>query len=235
MAVRLSSSSKDGGRGGLPHRALGHLRVTAEDPGAVGQLVEALGGEGDADGDGQALAEGAGGHVDPGEAGGGVALQPAAELAVGGHLLLGDRPDRLVDGVDQGRGVALGEDQVVGVGVLGVVEVVVQVLGDQHGHEVGGRHRRRGVAGLGRPADLHCVDPQLLPELLPLLRLAHRELLRSAAAGPSPGRVEPLTETPILCSPAGPRLASGHGHRVGSLRRGHRYASGRRARRPAST
>ena len=190
------------GRGRLPHRALGHLRVTADDPRAVGQLVEALGRDGDADGDGQALAEGAGGHVDPGQAGGGVALQPAADVAVGVHLVLGDRPHRLVDGVDQGGRVALGEDQVVGVGVLGVVEVVVQVLGDQHGHEVGGRHRRRGVPGLGRTADLHCVDPELLAEVTPLLGLTHQELLRWAAAGPSPGRVEPLTEAPILCSPS---------------------------------
>ena len=180
-----------GGGGRLPHRALGHLGVTADDPGAVRQLVEVLGGDGDADGDGQALAERAGGHVDPREPRGGVALQPAVQLAVGLHLLLGDRADRLVDGVDQRRGVALGEDQVVGVGVLGVVEVVAQVLGDQHGHEVGGRHRRGRVAGLGPPADLDRVDAELLTELLPLLGVAHRDSFvrwpgRHRAGSPGP-------------------------------------------------
>ena len=43
----------------------------------------------------------------------GVALQAAAELAQRQHLLVGDRARRLVDGVEQRRGVALGEDQVV--------------------------------------------------------------------------------------------------------------------------
>ena len=66
----------------LPDRALGHLAVAAQHPHVVRQLVEVLAGQGDADGVGQALAERAGGHVDPGQDGRRVALQAAAEAAV---------------------------------------------------------------------------------------------------------------------------------------------------------
>ncbi len=50
------------------------------DPDAVGEPIEALAGERDADADGQALAERAGGDVDAGQHGRGMSLEPAAEL-----------------------------------------------------------------------------------------------------------------------------------------------------------
>ena len=66
----------------LPDRAFGHLAVAEQHPDAVGQLVEVLAAERHADADGQALAERAGGHVDPGQIGGvGWPCKPAAELA----------------------------------------------------------------------------------------------------------------------------------------------------------
>ena len=145
---------------GLPHRALGHLGVAAEAPDAIREPVQALAGEPDADADRQALAEGAGGHVDPGRTGRGMALDPAAEPAEGEHLVVADRAGRLEHRVQQRGGVALAEDQVVVARVIGVAEVVVQVLRHQHGHEVGRGHRRGRVAaprarsrnGSSRPA-----------------------------------------------------------------------------------
>ena len=76
---------------GLPHRALGELGVAAEDPDPEVGLLEPLAGERDPDRDRQALAERAGGDVDPGDLRGRVALQAGAELAEGEQLLVVDR------------------------------------------------------------------------------------------------------------------------------------------------
>ena len=102
-----------GGGERLPHRALGHLAVAAERPHPEGQLVEPLARQGDADGDGQPLAERAGGDVHPGDDRRGVALQPRAELAERQQLLVGDGAGGAVERVEQRRGVALREHEVV--------------------------------------------------------------------------------------------------------------------------
>ena len=52
---------------GLPHRALGQLGVAAEHPDPQVGVLEPVAGERDADRDRQALAERAGGDVDPGK------------------------------------------------------------------------------------------------------------------------------------------------------------------------
>ena len=158
---------------GLPHRALGHLAVAAEAPDPIGKPVELLARQRHADREGQALAERAGGDVDPRDRRGRVALQPRAEGAEGEQLLVGDRAGRLVHRVEQRRGVALREDQVVVGRVVGLVEVVAQVLGEQDGHQVGRGHRRRRVAGLGHRCGADRVDPQLLSQLTPELRPFH--------------------------------------------------------------
>ena len=150
---------------GLPHRALGHLGVAAQAPDAVGQLVQVACRHRDADRDRQALAERARRHVRRRDPRGGVALQPRVELAEGQELLVVDRARRLEDRVVQRRGVALGEDQVV-VGRVGrVVVVEPQVAVQQDGHQVGGRHRGRRVAGAGGGRAADRVDPQLLAEV----------------------------------------------------------------------
>jgi hypothetical protein len=138
-----------GAREGLPHGALGELAVAREHPYAVGDPVERLARERDADADGQPEPERAGGDVDPGQSRGGVAFEAAAELAVCGELLLVDRTGGAVHRVEQRRGVALGEDQMVVAGIVGPVEVVAQVASEQHGHEVGGGERRGRVARAG--------------------------------------------------------------------------------------
>ena len=53
---------------------------------------------------------------------------------------VGDGADRLEHRVAEGRGVPLGVDQVVVVGVLGLVPVVLEVAGDEDRDEVGGGH-----------------------------------------------------------------------------------------------
>ena len=168
---------------GLPHRALGHLGVAAEAPDAIREPVQALAGEPDADADRQALAEGAGRDVDPWEDRRGMALDPAAEPAKGEHLVVADRAGRLEHRVQQRGGVALAEDQVVVARVIGVAEVVVQVLRHQHGHEVGRGHRRGRVAAPRGARGTDRVDPQLLPELVPLVLLGgHACSLRKLSA-----------------------------------------------------
>ena len=151
---------------GLPDRALGHLGVAAQRPHAIGQPVEVTRAQRDPGGDRHALAERAGGDVDPRQLGRRVALQAGAELAEGEQLLVGDRAGGDEHRVDERRGVALGEDQVVVVGVLGVVVVVAQVTGHQDRHQVGRRHRRGGVPRLGGVGRTDRVDPQALGELV---------------------------------------------------------------------
>ena len=113
---------------GLPDGALGHLAVAAQDPDPVRELVEVLPGQRHAHRVGQALAQRAGGHVDPGQHRGGVPLQPGAEPPERGHqLFVGDDSDRLVDRVQQGRGVSLGEDQVVVGRAARFIPVVAEV------------------------------------------------------------------------------------------------------------
>ncbi len=149
----------------LPDGALGHLAVAAQHPDAVRQLVEVLPGQRHAHPVGQALPQRPGRHVDPGQHRGGVPLQPGAEPPVAGHqLLIRHHPDRLVDRVQQRRGVALGEDQVVVARVARLVPVIAQVPADQDGQQVGGGHAGGRMAGPGRGTRPDRVHPQLLGE-----------------------------------------------------------------------
>ena len=158
----------------LPHRALGHLAVAAQHPHPVRQLVEVLAGQRDADAVGQPLAQRAGGDVDPRQHRGGVALQRRAESPVAVHqLLVGDDARRLEHRVQQRGGVALGEDQVVVGRVVRPLPVVAEMPGQQHRHQVGGRHARRRMAGPGGRAGPDRVDPQLLGELMDIVQRLH--------------------------------------------------------------
>ena len=107
----------------LPHRALGHLAVAAQHPDSAVEALELLGRERHADADRQALAERAGGDIDPRQDRRRVTLEPAAAAAVGEELLFVDRADREQDRVVQRRRVALGEDQVIVVRRARVVDV----------------------------------------------------------------------------------------------------------------
>ena len=176
----------EAGEGGvlerLPHRALGHLGVTAQAPHAVGQAVELLARERNADRDRQALAERAGGHVDPRQHRDRVALELRPELAERQQVLVRDRSGGLEHRVVERRRVALGEDQVVVIGVLGVLVVEVEVLLHQHRHQVGRRHRGRRVAGVGGGGGANRVDAELLAEL------AHAATSRSRLSSTSAKR-----------------------------------------------
>ena len=134
----------------LPHRPLGRLDVSAQHPDPVRQLIEVPAGQGHPDPVRQPLAERAGGHVDPRQHRGGVTLQPRAEPPVPGHQLLVGDDARLEHRVQQRRRVPLGEDQVVVGRVVWPLPVVAQMPGQQHRHQVGGRHARRRMAGPGR-------------------------------------------------------------------------------------
>jgi hypothetical protein len=151
---------------GFPDRALGHLAVAAQHPDPERGFVEVLAGQRDPDGVGQALPERAGGYVHPGQHGGRMSLQPGPEPAVPGHeLLVRDDAHRLVDRVQQGRRVALGEDQVVVLRVGRLVPVVPEMPADEHGQQVRGRHAGGRVARPGGRTGPDGVNPQLLGEL----------------------------------------------------------------------
>ena len=57
------------------------------------------------------------------------------------QLVVVDRARGPVQGVEQRRGVALGKDQMIITGRVRVGEVIAQMPGEQHGHQVSGRHR----------------------------------------------------------------------------------------------
>ena len=135
---------------GLPLGAFRHFAVPQEHISHIGQLIQVLGVQGLAHADGQALAQGAGGRLAVGKGRGGVAFQGAAEMAVG-HELRGREPSRRgPQGIEQGRGVPLGEDQPVVVGVLRVVQVVAEEAAEKEaGHQLHPRQGRSGVAGAG--------------------------------------------------------------------------------------
>jgi len=98
---------------GLPHRSLGELGVAAEHPDPEVRGLQPGAGERDSDRDRQPLAERAGGDVDPGDLRGRMTLQARAEFAEGEELLVVDRAGHLVHAVEERRGVALGEDEMV--------------------------------------------------------------------------------------------------------------------------
>ena len=114
--------------GGLPHGALRHLAIAAEDPHAVGQLVETLTSEGDANGNRETLPERAGGHIDGRHVWDGVALKAAAVGAVGEELFLFDCTGGFQHAVDEGRGVALGKDEVIVVWGVTALHVIAEVV-----------------------------------------------------------------------------------------------------------
>ena len=134
----------------LPHRAFGHLAVAAQHPDAVRQLVEVPAGQGDADSVRQPLAERARGDVDPRQHRGGVALQRRAEPPVSVISSSSDTtPAALNIEYSNGDACPLEKIRWSLAGSCGPLPVVPQVPGQQHGHQVGGRHARRRMAGAG--------------------------------------------------------------------------------------
>ena len=164
MPMRLSTSMEGGGLHGLPDGALGDLGVTHQHPHAAGQAVEPHR-ERHAQAHREALTERAARHIDPGELGHGrgVPLDRRPELAERHQLLVVDRADRLQHRVQRRGGVTLRHDEaVVGRG-LGVADVVAEVVGVQHGEQVGARHRRGGMAGARARWCSGCCPPRSVP------------------------------------------------------------------------
>ena len=130
----------------LPHGSFGHLAVAREHPDVIRELVQIFASEGDAHADGQPLPQRSRGHLDPRQDRRGMAFEAAAEFAQGQQLCIGDRPGGFEQRIQQGRRVPFREHQVIVAGTLRIREVVAQVIGQQHRHQVGGGHRRGGMA-----------------------------------------------------------------------------------------
>jgi hypothetical protein len=169
----------------LPHGSLGHLAVPAKDPDAVRKPLEVLPGDRHPDADRKALAERAGGDVDPGDERRRVPFEHAPVRAVLEHLRLGDRPGGAVDGVQQHGRVPLREHEPVVGGTLRVGEVVAEVAVHEHREKICGRHRGRRMSRPRGGAHPDGVDPELLTQLASPLCDGHRVML--------PGRPQPLT------------------------------------------
>jgi hypothetical protein len=153
----------------FPDRSLRHLAVSHQHPDPVRTGIYGLRRQGNANTDGQAEAQRTGGDVDPWKRRAGVALEAAAKAAQRQELLVADRSGRGVERIEERRGVALGEDQVVVVGMVGLFEVVAEVLLSQHREQIRGGHRR---GRMPRPADRggpDRVDSELLGQLAPEL------------------------------------------------------------------
>ena len=151
----------------LPHRALGRLAVSAQHPYARGRVLQ-LPGERDADGDREALPRGPRFEVHPREDWGWMPLKARADTAERQQLSVGDRAARLVDGVEQRRGVALREDQMIVARVVGLAEksyrryfeIRTAISSAADIDDVGWPDFRHGAGTNG-------VDAQLLRQLTP--------------------------------------------------------------------
>ncbi len=147
---------------GFPDGALGELAVPAQYPDAVGQPLQVLACQRDAHAVGQSLAQRAGGNVDPGQLGRGMAFKPLAEAPVAVHqLVVGDDAHGLEHRVQQRGCVALGKDQVVIGRQVRLIPVVAQVPRDEHRQQVRRGHARGRMTGTGRGGGADRVHAQL--------------------------------------------------------------------------
>ena len=146
----------------LPHRAFRHLAVAAQHPHSKRHPIEVFPGQRDPHPVGQPLTERSGRDVDPRQHRSRVALQTGPEAPVTAHqLLVRHDPDGLVDGVEQRRGVPLGEDQVIVPSRLGLVPVIAQVASDEDRQEIGRRHARRRMTRASAGAGTDRIHAQL--------------------------------------------------------------------------
>ena len=109
---------------GFPDGAFGQLAIAQQHPHMERQLVDILAAQCHSNPDRQALPEGAGGHIHPGQPARRavifgalqrlrMAFEAAAELAQRQQLFVGDDSRRLVHCVEQWAGMSLGKDQAV--------------------------------------------------------------------------------------------------------------------------
>ena len=156
-----------GEHGRLPYLALLAFAVAQQGEHAGVVAVEAQA-AGHAGGDGEALAEGAGGHLDArAQLGVGVALQPAAQLAQGHELLAREEPGVSQHGVE-GRGrVALGQHEPVAAGHVRVGRVVRHHAAEvQRREHVDAGERAAWMAAARLGYHLHDVGAHRLGALL---------------------------------------------------------------------
>ena len=188
----------------LPDRALGQLAVPAEHPDARVEALEVLRGERHPDAEGEALAERAGRDVHPGQERRRVPFERARERAVLQHLVLRDHPGGAVDRIEEDRRMALREDEAVVCDALRIREVVAEVAVHENRHEVGGRHRGRGMAGAGRGAHPDRVDAELLTQLAASLGRVHH---CHSSFRVSPRRAQGNVETWVVACTSSPATA----------------------------
>ena len=129
--------------------ALLEIAVAAEDPSAVSDL-RLLRGKRKADTHRDALSERSGRHLDAGrDTALGVTGAAAAPLAEGLEFVHRKtaHAGKVEESVDEGRGVAAGEDEPVATGPFGILGIDIEVLEPEDGSEVGHAHRGTWVAG----------------------------------------------------------------------------------------
>ena len=146
---------------GLPDLALLDLAVAQQgiDPEVLVPVLAALG---HAAGAGNALAQGAGGHIHTGHmVHVGVALQVAVNAPEGLQVLHREEAPLGQSGVQARCGVALAENEPVPVRVLGVLGVYTQFVKIKIGKEIRCGQAAAGMAALGGMGGRENVHPDL--------------------------------------------------------------------------
>ena len=129
--------------------------------------------QGHAHADGQALAERARGGLDPGHPRRGVPLERARDLPQVGQAFERDDPGLGVDGPEQGRRVALGQDELVACRIVRVSGVPTHFPEKEARGDVGRREAGRRVPRAGRRRHAQGVDAEPGRDLAELIGSGH--------------------------------------------------------------
>ena len=163
----------------LPALAFLDLAVTQQGVNTVG-LAGVLGSQRHAAGGGNALAQGAGGHIHTGNGVHiGVALQIAVDMAQGLQILHGEETAMGQRGVQAGCGMALTQDKTVPVLPLGILGIDIHFLEVQIGEHFGSGQAAAGVAAFGTVSRFDDAHANLAGGELQLLLFAESHSIAS--------------------------------------------------------
>ncbi len=147
------------GVGRFPDRSLRALAVPHDDENPPGRFSE-LHGRGHPHPDRKALSERAGGRLDPFHSGRRMPLENGIDLAQVHELGGSDDPGLGVSRPEDGRGMSLGQDELVVPPVLGIGRIVAHLAEEETGGDLGHGQAGRRMAGPGLGGHLERMDAE---------------------------------------------------------------------------